>query len=374
MLMVRNDACVGRGHRSTGPRGPGRPAGAGLGAADGAGRGEGWNEGAGLGVGRCAGATLGAGDGAGANCDAVGAGRVCTFWRMLAEGAGAAGRKVSWRKAGGAEGAGATEGFAAGREGTLAFGMTMGREIGAADCGGADCTEGPGIDALGVGFAGITDGREVVTGVGRDPDSNPDPDRAVGIREADPGLGAPRGEAGSVGTARGMGTLRDSGGREGVTLGVGVVGLVGVVDVVGVVDGFPKTFGATAVGVLPPLPGRVVGGSVWVNRSVGLLVGRGAGRPGDDEGATLADGMLAGRFGLSEPLADGTVSGREFSGEMPMRSGRPPEFGVGANRETSGRLRTDSGGREAWVGTAGRYTATSAGRPPEGLGRELAKA
>ena len=59
---------------------------------------------------------------------------------------------------------------------------------------------------------------------------------------------------------------------------------------------------------------------------------------------------------------------------MPMRSDRPPEFGVGANRETSGRLRTDSGGREAWVGTAGRYTATSAGRPPEGLGRELAKA
>ena len=100
----------------------------------------------------------------------------------------------------------------------------------------------------------------------------------------------------------------------------------------------------------------------------------GAGRPGDDEGATLADGMLAGRFGLSEPAADGTVIGREFSGEMPMRSGRPPEFGVGANRETSGRLRTDSGGREAWVGTAGRYTATSAGRPPEGLGRELAKA
>ena len=90
----------------------------------------------------------------------------------------------------------------------------MGREIGAADCGGADCTEG-------AGFAGITDGREVVTGVGRDPDSTPDPDLAVGIREADPGLGAPRGEAGSVGTARGMGVLRDSVGREGVTLGVG---------------------------------------------------------------------------------------------------------------------------------------------------------
>ena len=162
-----------------------------------------------------------------------------------------------------------------------------------------------------------------------------------------------------------MGVLRDSVGREGVTLGVGVVGVVG---------GFPKLFGATAFGVPPPLPGRVVGGSVCVNRSVGLLAGRGAGRPGDDEGAKLADGMLAGRLGLSEPPADGAVSGREFSGEMPMRSGRPAEFGLGANRETSGRLRTDSGGREAWVGTAGRYTATSAGRPPEGLGRELAKA
>ena len=243
--------------------------------------------------------------------------------------------------------------------------MKMGRETGAADCEGVDRTEGAGVDALGVGFAGMTVGREVVTGVGRDPDSTPDPDRAVGIREADPGLGAPRGEAGSVGTARGMGALRDSGGRDGVALGVGVVG---------VVRGFPKLFGATTVGVPPPLPGRVVGGSVCVNRSVGLLVGRGAGRPGDEEGATLADGMLAGRLGLSEPPADGTTSGREFRGEMPMRSGSPAEFGLGANRETSGRLRTDSGGREAWVGTAGRYTATSAGRPPEGLGRELAKA
>ena len=89
--MLRDDACVGRGYRSIGPRGPGRPEGAGLGAADGAGRGEGWNEGAGLGVGRGAGATLGVG----ANCDAVGAGRVCTLGGMLAEGAGAAGRKAS---------------------------------------------------------------------------------------------------------------------------------------------------------------------------------------------------------------------------------------------------------------------------------------
>lgn len=232
--------------------------------------------------------------------------------------------------------------------------MTIGRETGAADCEGADCPEG-------VGFGGMTAGRALVTGVGRDPGSNPDPDLAVGIREADPGLGAPRGEAGSVGPTREIGALRDSGGREGVALGVGVV------------DGLPKIFGATVVVVPAPLPGRVVGGSVCVNRSVGALVGMGAGRPGDEEGATLADGILAGRLGLSEPPADGTTSGREFGGVMPMRSGRPPEFGAGANRETSGRLRTDSGGREAWVGTAGRYTATSAGRPPEGLGRELAK-
>ena len=101
--------------------------------------------------------------------------------------------------------------------------MTIGRETGAADCEGVDRTEGAGVDALGVGFAGMTVGREVVTGVGRDPGSNPDPDLAVGIREAEPGLGAPRGEAGSVGPARGMGALRDSGGRDGVALGVGVV-------------------------------------------------------------------------------------------------------------------------------------------------------
>ena len=99
----------------------------------------------------------------------------------------------------------------------------MGRETGAADCEGVDRTEGAGVDALGVGFTGMTVGREVVTGVGRDPGSNLDPDLAVGIREAEPGLGAPRGEAGSVGPARGMGALRDSGGRDGVALGVGVV-------------------------------------------------------------------------------------------------------------------------------------------------------
>ena len=48
-----------------------------------------------LGAGRGPGAILGAGAGAGANCDAVGAGRVCTLGGKLAEGAGAAGRKDS---------------------------------------------------------------------------------------------------------------------------------------------------------------------------------------------------------------------------------------------------------------------------------------
>ena len=218
------------------------------------------------------------------------------------------------------------------------------------------------IRALGAGFAGITDGREVVTGAGRGADSDPKPDLADGIEDGDPGFGALRGEADSVGLARGMEMLRDSGGRAGTTLGAGVV------------VGLPEIFGATAVGVPLPPPGRVAGGSVCVSRSVGMPVGMGEGRPGDAEGAKPADGMLAGRFGLSEPPADGTARGRAFGGVMPMRSDRPPEFGVGANRETSGRLRTDSGGREAWVGTAGRYTATSAGRPPEGLGRALAKA
>jgi len=147
-----------------------------------------------------------------------------------AEGAGAD-RKASWRAIGGAEGAGAK------------------------------------VDADGVGW--IVAGREETPAFGM----------TIGREDGD--------TDGALDSLRGMGVLRDSVGCEGVTLGVGVVGLVGVV------GGFPKLFGATAFGVPPPLPGRVVGGSVCVNRSVGLLVGRGAGRPGDEAGATLADGMLA---------------------------------------------------------------------------------
>lgn len=86
---------------------------------------------------------LGAGAGAGANCGAAGAGRVWgAMAGLLTEGAGpaaaGAGRKASCRATGVAEGAGVTDGLPAGREETFAFGMTMVREIGAADCGGAD--------------------------------------------------------------------------------------------------------------------------------------------------------------------------------------------------------------------------------------------
>ena len=203
-----------------------------------------------------------------------------------AEGAGAD-RKASWRAIGGAEGAGAkvdADGVGwidAGREGTPAFGMTMGREDGDTD--------------------------------------------------------------GALDSVRGMGVLRDSDGREGVTTVV-AVGVVGV-GVVGVVE----ILGATVEGTL--LLGRVVGGRVCVIRSVGMPAGTGAGRLGDAEGARPAAGilagMLAGRLGFSEPPPDGTVSGRELGVAMPMRSTELLEDDGGAMREISGRLSTDSGGRES---------------------------
>lgn len=203
-----------------------------------------------------------------------------------AEGAGAD-RKVSWRAIGGAEGVGAkvdADGvgwIAAGREGTPAFGVTMGREDGDTD--------------------------------------------------------------GALDSVRGIGVLRDSGGREGVTTVV-AVGVVGV----GVVGVF-EILGATVEGTL--LLGRVVGGRVCVIRSVGIPAGTGAGRLGDAEGARPAAGMLAGmlagRLGFSEPPPDGTVSGRELGVAMPMRSTELLEDDGGAMREISGRLSTDSGGRES---------------------------
>lgn len=229
-----------------------------------------------------------------------------------AAGAGAD-RKASWRAVGGAEGGGArvdaggVDWMAAGREGTPAFGMTMGREDG-------------------------------------------DTDRALG-------------------SVRGTGVLRNSGGREGVK----PVVTAGVVVGVGVgVDGVVEIFGATADGTL--LLGRVAGGRVCVNCSLAMPAGTGAGRLGDVEGVRPFAGMLGGRLGFSEPPPDGTVSGRALGVAMPMRSTEPPDEDGGAMRETSGRLSTDSGGRAAWTGTVGRYTATSAGRPPDGLGREVAKA
>jgi hypothetical protein len=146
---------------------------------------------------------------------------------------------------------------------------------------------------------------------------------------------------GALDSVRGIGVLRDSGGREGVTMVV-----AGVVVVVGVgVEGMVEILGATVEGTL--LLGRVVGGRVCVIRSVGMLAGTGAGRLGELEGARPAAGMLAGRLGFSEPPPDGTVSGRELGVAMPMRSTELLEDDGGAMREISGRLSTDSGGRES---------------------------
>ena len=144
---------------------------------------------------------------------------------------------------------------------------------------------------------------------------------------------------GALDSVRGIGVLRDSAGREGVTTVV-AVGVVGV-GVVGVVE----ILGATVEGTL--LLGRVVGGRVCVIRSVGMPAGTGAGRLGELEGARPAAGMLAGRLGFSEPPPDGTVSGRELGVAMPIRSTELLEDDGGAMREISGRLSTDSGGRES---------------------------
>lgn len=154
---------------------------------------------------------------------------------------------------------------------------------------------------------------------------------------------------GALDSVRGIGVLRDSDGREGVaTVVAGVVRVV--VGVVGVgVEGVVEILGATVEGTL--LLGRVVGGRVCVIRSVGMPAGTGAGRLGDAEGARPAAGMLAGilagRLGFSEPPPDGTVSGRELGLAMPMRSTELLEDDGGAMREISGRLSTDSGGRES---------------------------
>jgi len=203
-----------------------------------------------------------------------------------AEGAGAD-RKASWRAIGGAEGAGAK------------------------------------VDADGVGW--IVAGREETPAFGM----------TIGREDGD--------TDGALDSLRGMGVLRDSAGREGVT----TVVAVGVVDV-GVV-GVVEILGATVEGTL--LLGRVVGGRVCVIRSVGMPAGTGAGRLGDAEGARPAAGilagMLAGRLGFSEPPPDGTVSGRELGVAMPMRSTELLEDDGGAMREISGRLSTDSGGRES---------------------------
>jgi len=203
-----------------------------------------------------------------------------------AEGAGAD-RKASWRAIGGAEGAGAK------------------------------------VDADGVGW--IVAGREETPAFGM----------TIGREDGD--------TDGALDSVRWIGVPRDSAGREGVTTVV-AVGVVGV-GVVGVVE----ILGATVEGTL--LLGRVVGGRVCVIRSVGIPAGTGVGRLGEVEGtrpaAGILAGILAGRLGFSEPPPDGTVSGRELGVAMPMRSAELLGDDGGAMREISGRLSTDSGGRES---------------------------
>lgn len=201
--------------------------------------------------------------------------------------------------------------------------------------------------------------RGVVTGAGRA--AEPGPPTGIPDDEGVPGAGL---AAGGIAPdwLRGIGALRVSGGRDGV-------GLAGVVTV-----GVVWIRGAAAVGTV--VPGRVGGGSVWVIRSMGAAEGVEAGLWGDWEGTRPAVGAAAGRLGLSEPPPVAIGNGRAVKGSMPMRSVWPPGVRIGAGRTAEAsccRLRTDSGGRESWTGTVGRYTATSEGRPPEGLGRELAK-
>jgi len=235
----------------------------------------------------------------------------------------------------------------AGREGTDAFGMTIGRAAGGV-LGATEPDDAP-AEAPGAVAVGVPEGRGARAGAGREIDPAP----AAGIREG-AGVAGARVAAGASGSERGIGTVRDSGARDGRDPG-GVEAAGGA-----------EIFGAAAEGVA--LPGRLAGGIVWVMRSVGI----GAGRAGVDDGASPEAGRLPGRLGFREPPPEGTVNGRESKGAMPMRSTPPPEGADGGVRETSGRFRTDSGGRESWTGTEGRYTATSAGRPPEGLGRDWA--
>jgi len=151
---------------------------------------------------------------------------------------------------------------------------------------------------------------------------------------------------GALDSVRGIGVPRDSDGREGVA--TVVAGVVRVVVGVGV-EGVVEILGATVEGTL--LLGRVVGVRVCVIRSDGIPAGTGAGRLGEVEGvrpaAGILAGILAGRLGFSEPPPDGTVSGRELGVAMPMRSTELLEDDGGAMREISGRLSTDSGGRES---------------------------
>ena len=287
-------------------------------------------------------------------------------WTM---GAGAcAGLTASRRETGGATwtgvGAGVAVGVAVGvemgREGTAVPGIVRGR-AGGGTPGAAGVTVRVWGWAVGTVTVWIGAGRGAVTGVGRvaGADGVPDDDGGVGVvgfRREPPLLvvGMPT-EA--EGAGRGTGARRDSASR------------TGPVSVDGPAAG---VIGTEAAGRLPP--GRFGAGRVRVIRSMGAAEGIGEGREGLVEGTRPAAGTFAGRLGFSDPPPEGIARGRATSGWMPMRSEGVPFPRVGIGRDTSWRWRTDAGGRESCTGTVGRYTATSAGRPPEGLGRDRAKA
>lgn len=425
-----------RGHKSTVRRGPGRAEGAGAGVAGGAagaGAGAGriagcgaWNDGAawtgtGVGTGRGGGLKAGAGagftvtgrdwtaaggsemvgaglglgakaDGAADGADggtAVGWGKACGTGREGAVApagtcmAGGEAGEGFWtgadRKASGREGVAAAGtwipgGGPAGRDGTPAPGTTTVRVAGAAMLPGVAVG---GSDPEGIVVVAAGSGRERGVGAGA---GRPSP--------APPGAGAIPLPGPCDGVPWSGFNVRVSGGRDGfrpVPDGTARDGFPGTR---GVEDG-----GAVACGGFPGRPtcGRAGGVTVRVARSVGTAPPvTGAGRPGpvegpdggtsDEAGAPPAAVGGAGRFGLSDPPSAGTGSGRLAEGVMPMRSPEgarldAPGARSGAGRVSSWRRSTVSGGRVSWTGTLGRYTATSAGRPPPvGLGRPLVAA
>ena len=305
-------------------------------------------------------AWMGTGCGAGRVWMAAEGTEIVGLWTTAA--GACAGRTASNRETGGATWTGVARGVGvgldAGREDTAESGIVRGRET-----GGALGPAGARVRAGWVGTVtvGIGAGRGAVAGPGRveGTEGVPGEDGVVGVigfcrGPTPPAAGMPT-EA--EGAGRGTGAMRDSGPRAGSSSEVvRVAGSIGI-----------ETAGREP-------PGRAVAGTVRVDRSTGVAERIGAGRAGDDEGTRPAAGTFDGRLGFSDPPPEGIAMGRATPGLMPMRSEASPDPRAGMGRETSWRWRTDAGGRESWTGTVGRYTATSEGRPPEGLGLDRAMA